>query len=268
MSLILNNELVNLLNLIGKNNKLLNDYFGKSIKVIESGKLVGIRGGGDSRSLIINSGEIFEAILVGAGGTGSGGTLDSTSTGGGGGAVVHFKIYKPPSICYISLHPGDNLDPNGSDANIDFFQNFHIDIYATKGDNGNHAGIPSEGGKFIIKLTYFINDPPYYIYSSSPHLEILQKYPSVKIMKAIRGGRGGTWTTPAESVYDVIHLINRDFKFYSQGGNFRGGGASLFGEGGLVSSNGLDFGGGGGAAWNLGAQGGTGVIIYIKYIEV
>jgi hypothetical protein len=267
MSLVLNNELVNLLNLIGKDNKLLNDYFGKSIEVIESDKLVGIQGGG-GKSLFINPDEIFEAILVGAGGDGSGGTLDSTSTGGGGGAVVHLKIYKPPSICNVILHPGNNLSLNGSNAHITFFQDFSIDIYATKGDNGNHAGIPSEGGKFIIDLVYYINDPPYFIHSSFPHLEILQKYPSIKIMKAIRGGKGGTWTTPAESVCDVVHLINRDFKFYSQGGDLRGGGASLFGGGGPLNYGGDNYGGGGGAAWNLGTQGGTGVIIYFRYREI
>jgi len=265
MSLILNNELVNLLNLIGKDNKLLNDYFGKSIKVIESGMRKGIQGVGGI-SLYVNPNEILDAILVGAGGEGSGGSLDATSTGGGGGAVIHFKIYKPPSTCEVTLWPGDHL--SGSEALINFFQNFHINIYATKGDNGNHAGIPSEGGKFAVRLTYFINNPPYFVDSSQPYLEILQKYPSVKIMKAIRGGRGGTWTTPAESVYDTIHLVNRDFKFYWQGGGIRGGGASLFGNGGWVSMNGFDYGGGGGAGYDLGTQGGTGVVIYIKYREI
>jgi hypothetical protein len=265
MSLILNNELVNLLNLIGKDNKLLNDYFGKSVEIIESGMKIGIAGEGGV-SLFVNSNEILDAILVGNGGNGSGGTFDSTSTGGGGGAVVHFKIYKPPSTCQVFLYPG-NTNSMGSSAYITFFQNFGIDIYATKGDNGNHVGIPSEGGKFEIIVTYFIDDPPYFIHSSTPYLDILQKYPYLRIMKAIRGGKGGTWTTPAESVCDVIHLINRDFKFYSQGGDFRGGGASLFGDGGTIGENGFNFGGGGGANWYSAPTGGQGAIFYFRYIE-
>jgi hypothetical protein len=262
MSLVLNNELVNLLNLIEKDNKLLNDYFGKSIEVIESGKLEGIQGS-EYKSFLINPDEIFEAILVGAGGDGSGVPPDSTSTGGGGGAVVHLKIYKP-DYCQLSLGAAIPGVFSSSLALIVFYNQPAIRIKANNGYPGNHNGIPGEGGSFLIERFNLVS------FRSTPisYLEILQNYPNVRIIKAIRGGRGGTWTTPAESVCDVIHLINRDFKIYSQGGDFRGGGASLFGGGGPFGYNGDSYGGGGGAAWSSGTQGGIGGIIYFRYREI